>query len=201
MTSFNVALVAEDELSMAVMERIVAASDRQFVVTRRLVERGFGNIRKSIPKYRNASHVVPHIVLTDLDNGECPHALRIEWGALELPDRMLFRVAVRETESWLLGDRSGFAQFASIDKKKITQTPEGLADPKETLINLVRASRSKRLASELVPEAGSAARVGPLYGKRLVSFVNESWSIDEATAACPSLQRMRQRLAAFLTDL
>ncbi len=64
--SIYVALVAEDELSMAVLERVVAATERPFVVKRRLVERGFGNIKRSVTKYRDASHVLPHVVLSAL---------------------------------------------------------------------------------------------------------------------------------------
>jgi len=183
---------------MAVMERVVKSSGRPFVISRRFIERGFGNIKRSVTKYRQASHVIPHIVLTDLDGGACPVALRAEWGATDLPDFMLFRVAVRETESWLLGDRDGFADFASVAKVKISVEPEQLPDPKEALIDLVRRGRNKRLAAELVPSPGSAASIGPLYNEKLISFVEQRWDVEAAAAACPSLHRMRQRLASFL---
>ena len=118
----SIAIVAEDdELSMAVAERIVDASGRSFVVSRRLVERGFGNIKRSIKKYRQASHVVPHLVLADLDRTECPALLRRQWYAEDLPGSMLFRVAVREIESWILGDCSGFTQFAAIATNEPTR--------------------------------------------------------------------------------
>jgi hypothetical protein len=194
----SVALVAEDDLSMAVLDRIVAASERPIEVSRRLVERGFGNIKRSVAKYRQASHVIPHVVLTDLDRAECPAGLRADWGAAELPPSMLFRVAVRETESWLLGDRHGFAEFAAVALNKVPQHPESLQDPKETLIGLVRRSRKRRLIDELVPAHGSSVSIGPLYNERLGVFAAHSWDIDAASAACVSLRRTRQRLAGFL---
>jgi hypothetical protein len=194
----SVALVAEDDLSMAVMNRLVAASGRPIEVSRRLVERGFGNIKRSVLKYRQASHVIPHVVLTDLDRAECPAALREEWGAADLPASMLFRVAVRETESWLLGDRHGFSAFAAVALNKVPQYPEALQDPKETLIGLVRRSRKRRLIDELVPAQGSPVSIGPLYNERLCTFAAHLWNIDAASEACPSLQRTRQRLASFL---
>jgi hypothetical protein len=184
----SVALVAEDDLSMAVMNRLVAASGRPIEVSRRLVERGFGNIKRSVSKYRQASKVIPHVVLTDLDRAACPSALRAEWGVADLPTSMLFRVAVRETESWLLGDRHG-----------LPQNPETLQDPKQSLINLVRRSRKRRLREELVPAHGSSASIGPLYNERLGEFVAQSWDIDAASQTCLSLQRARQRFASFLT--
>jgi hypothetical protein len=195
----SVALVAEDDLSMAMMNRLVAASGRSVEVSRRLVERGFGNIKRSVEKYRQASHVIPHLVLADLDRAECPSALLAEWGAENLPTSMLFRVAVRETESWLLGDRHGFAEFAAIALNKVPQSPETLPDPKQSLINLVRRSRKRRLIEELVPARGSTASIGPLYNERLGEFVTHMWDIDAASQACLSLQRARQRFASFLS--
>jgi hypothetical protein len=193
----RIALVAEDELSMAVLERTVTASGRPFLVARRLVEHGYGNIKRSITKYLQASHVLPHVVLTDLDRAECPAALRAEWGASNLPHSLLFRVAVRETESWLLGDREGFAAFTSVPKNKISPTPEEIPDPKNTLVGLVRHCRNRRLAVELVPRPGSPVPIGPLYNERLISFVRNRWNIDSAAEACPSLQRLRDRLTTF----
>lgn len=183
---------------MAVMNRLVAASERPIEVSRRLVERGFGNIKRSVLKYRQASQVIPHIVLTDLDRAACPAELRAKWGAADLPASMLFRVAVRETESWLLGDRHGFAAFAAVALNKVPQNPEALQDPKETLIGLVRRSRKRRLIDELVPAHGSSVSIGPLYNERLSEFAAQSWDIDAASEACLSLKRARQRLASFL---
>jgi hypothetical protein len=111
---------------------------------------------------------------------------------------MLFRVAVRETESWLLGDRDGFANFAAIAVNKVPQYPETLPDPKQALIGLVRRSRKRRLIDELVPPHGSSVSIGPLYNEKLCAFAERSWNIDAASDACPSLRRARQRLAEFL---
>jgi hypothetical protein len=194
----SIAVVVEDELSLAVVSRVVAESGRPFEVTRRLVERGFGNIKRSVLKYRQASHVIPHVVLTDLDRATCPAALRAEWDMADLPSSMLFRVAVRETESWVLGDRHGFAEFAAVALNKIPQDPEALEYPKEALIALVRRSRKRRLIQEMVPPHGSSVPIGPLYNDRLCSFVEQSWDIDAAAGVCPSLRRMRHRLGGFL---
>jgi hypothetical protein len=196
----SLALVAEDELSMAVLERIVASSGRDFVIERRLTSRGIDRIRLSIDKFAQASRHVPHIVLVDLDAAECPVALRSAWGIRELPDSILFRVAVRETEGWLLGDRDGFCRFAAISPAKIPIAPETEGDPKRTLVNLVRRSRSRRLATELVPPQGSAVPVGPLYNERLIPFVREHWDVKAAAACCPSLQGLIARLADFMRE-
>lgn len=194
----EIALVVEDVLSLSVMEKVMAHTERGYTVVRPLVERGVDNIRKSIAKYRNASHVLAHVVLTDLDNAPCAPFLRQQWGVATLPDAMLFRVAVREVEAWVLADRAGFANFAGIPTSKVSQAPETLADPKQVLINLVRQSRNRRLVAELVPEQGTSMSKGPLYNERLGQFVREKWDVTAAMQAAPSLKRTVDRLQHFL---
>jgi len=194
----EIALVVEDILSLVLMEKVLAHTGRGYTVLRPLVERGVGNIRRSVSKYLGASHALPHVVLTDLDQGVCAPQLRQQWGVADLPSCMLFRVAVREAEAWVLADREGFASFAGIPANKISSAPESLSDPKQELINLVRRSRNKRLAAELVPAQGSSVPIGPLYNERMGQFVRERWNVDAAMAHAPSLARTFDRLQTFL---
>ncbi len=197
-TPLEIALVVEDVLSCVVMEKLLTHTGRNYLIKRPLVERGSSNIRRSIPKYLSASHALPHVVLTDLDLAVCAPALRQQWCVATIPDCMLFRVAVREVEAWLLADRPGFSTFARIPQIKISQAPESLTDPKQELINLVRHSRNRRLAVELVPAQGSSVSIGPMYNERMCGFVRESWNVSEAMNLAPSLQRTVDRLHAFL---
>lgn len=193
-----IALIVEDDLSLAVMQKILAFTDRGYTVLRPLVERGVDNIRLSLAKYRNASRALAHVVLVDLDTAPCAAALRAQWGLTTLPDAMLFRVAVREVEAWILADRAGFASFAGILPTKITQAPETLLNPKQALINLVRASHNSRLSKEIVPLQGTSMSKGPLYNERLGAFVREKWNVAAAMEAAPSLKRTVDRLKTFL---
>jgi len=196
--SLEIALVVEDALSLAVMERLLTFSGRGFVVTRPLVTRGAGAIKNSIAKYRQASHALAHIVLTDLDEVTCPPSLLAQWGVTHIPPTMLFRVAVREVEAWILSDRAGFASFSGVAANKVPHQPESLRDPKQNLINLVRRSRNRRLATELVPPTGSSGPIGPLYNERLGAFARTDWNVAAAMANAPSLSRTMARLETFL---
>lgn len=194
----KIALAVEDALSFTLMEKVLAHTGRGYTVLRPMVERGVGNIRKSVAKYRTASHALPHVVLADLDQTACAPLLREQWGLSTLPESMLFRVAVREVETWVLADREGFASFAGIPAIKLPYEPESLLDPKQTLINLVRRSRNKRLVAELVPAQGSSVSIGPLYNERLSQFVRERWDVNAAMALSPSLRRAFDRLQNFM---
>ncbi len=198
MTGCSLLLAVEDELSAAVMCKHVQATGRGFVITRIMNARGCGQLKAGMEKFRTACHVLPHVVLTDLDQYLCPPALIAAWKAKALPPQLLLRIAVREVEAWLLADRDGIANFLSVAKNKVPQNPEAEVDPKRTLINLARKSRKRRLSIELVPETGSSASIGPLYNVRLSGFVTTNWDVERARTASPSLDRALTRLASFM---
>lgn len=198
MIACNLLVAVEDELSAAVMHRLIQTTGRKFVISRTFNARGCGRLKADMGKFRSASHVLPHVVLTDLDQYPCPPALLEDWQATALPPRLLLRIAVREVEAWLLADREGIANFLGVAKNKVPQDPEAEADPKRTLINLARRSRRQRLAIEMVPETGSSAPIGPLYNVRLSEFVNTHWDVENARAVSPSLDRALSRLASFM---
>lgn len=200
MTMQPLLVAAEDELSCTVLRKLVSTSQPTFLVSREIITRGNDQLKKSIEKFKSASHVLPHIVLTDLDQYPCPPALIQDWDAGGLSSRLMFRIAVREVEAWLLADRQGIADFLRVALNKIPHTPESEMNPKRTLLNLARKSRSRRLAQELVPEIGSAATIGPLYNARLSEFVSESWNIEQACELAPSLARTVSRLSTFMRE-
>lgn len=196
----SIVIAVEDELSGAVMSRLISYSGRNFTVNRVFNARGNVRLKDGMSKFREASRVLPHIVLTDLDRCPCAPELIINWNAEQLPPRMLFRIAVREVEAWLMADRVGIAAFLHIDVSKVPNTPETEDDPKRTLINLARKSRKRRFAQEIVPEAGSSAKIGPLYNTHFVNFVNSGWNIDQARLCAPSLDRTLSRISSFLPE-
>lgn len=190
-----IVLVVEDSLSEAVLCKMVTFS--KHVIERVFVTRGNDQIKKGIEKYKNASNVFPHVVLTDLDQYPCAQALLVNWGATNLPPRLLFRIAVREVESWLLADREGISQYLQIPLNKIPLQPEMEMNPKQTLINLARKSKKKRLISEIVPAIGSKAPIGSLYNVRMGEFVIHQWNIQRASENSESLKRAMKRIVEF----
>lgn len=190
-------IAVEDELSGAVMEKLLLVTGRSFNA-RVFNARGFGKLKHGMAKFREASRSLPHILLTDLDRYSCPPALLESWGATDLPETFLFRIAVREVEAWLMADRVGIAEFLYVDLQKVPYAPETEEDPKRTLINLARRSRRKRLSREIIPAIGSAVPIGPLYNLHMMTFVNSRWDVGRARQTAPSLDRALLRLSSFL---
>ncbi len=195
-------LAYEDDLSLEVVLRIlrsrgVVSSDKRFSVGTLFHGRGFGNLKRNISGFNNASKGMPYLILTDLDREECAPIMIKEWLPETRNPNLIFRIAVREVESWVLADRVAFAKFLGISQRKIPQEPDELLDPKAYLIDLARDSRKRALREDIVPKHGSTAKQGPAYNERLVSFVQEAWNPSVARQFSPSLERTIRAIELF----
>lgn len=189
-------VATEDPLSEAVAGRLVEAENQGMCISVRMGKKGNGYLRQKILSFNDIARTIPVLLFTDLDRIECPTALIKDWrGETVFNDKLLFRVAVRETEAWLLADGEGFSGFSGVPLHRIPSQPELLSNPKEILINLVsRYSKKREIKGDILPQKGSTAKVGLAYNQALCRFVQESWSIDRASQHADSLNSARRRL-------
>jgi len=197
MPDIYINLVFEDALSTAVIGKTLAASCQRYLVGVRYNSGGFGWIKKRIYGFNNAAKGMPYFVLTDLDTSECAPVLIRQWlGALRHPN-LLFRVAVREVEAWVLGCRESFAAFLGVPENRIPSNVDGIQDPKKFVIDLARRSRKRDIRLDIVPQDGSTAKVGPNYNGRLISFVEGQWDPTVAKEHSLSLKKAMEALDVF----
>lgn len=71
MNHIPVNLAVEDELSEAVLRRLLTEANRGFIVGTVYGRSGYGYLRRTIAGWNRAAKGVPTVVLTDLDNEEC----------------------------------------------------------------------------------------------------------------------------------
>ncbi|MDR2675917.1 MAG: hypothetical protein LBC18_13885 [Opitutaceae bacterium] len=192
----NVYLLAEDELGLAVGQKLIAET-LPLQVWRKDNAHGYGNLKRNVSKYNEMGRRMAVLMLADLDNSTCPSKMINDW----LPGRtlssgFLFRICVREVEAWLLAHGNALAAFLQISEKRIPRNPETLSDPKRTLINL--AQKSPRKIREGLTPIGSAT-IGPYYNELLGGFVQGAWDPAIAESQAPSLARTRARLSSLAT--
>ncbi|HOY71237.1 MAG TPA: hypothetical protein PL131_11430 [Methylotenera sp.] len=190
----KVAIVGEDELSLAILTKLLNNYQTDACIEYSFLARGFGNIKTNISKYINASQVLPHVILTDLDNYTCARSLFTDWNITVIPPRCLFRIAVKEVEAWILSDRQGVADLLGIQLNKIPPYPEQVQDPKEVFLNLAKKSRRKGLSAELVSKNSANIMIGPLYNFRMCEFVRNSWNVELAIQNSNSLSKAVSRI-------
>lgn len=182
----DLALLVEGNLDEAVGRRIVGHCGLEISVV--YGKKGFAYIKGKIGGFNKSARGMPMLTLVDLmDTGlSCPPVVLDAW----LPRRepgMLFRVVVREVESWLLADRPNLADFLRIAADKVPSAPEEEIDPKRRLVNLARKSRSAEIRRLLVPAKDSTATEGPAYTSEMRRFVEHHWDVEVAEKNAPSL--------------
>lgn len=185
----------EGNLDEAVLRRLIGDSGAMLGSV--YGRKGKNHIRDKIQGYNNAANFHQWIVMVDLDeDASCAPDLRNQWLPAPAP-HMLFRVAVREIEAWLLGDRDRLARFIHIPRAKVPSPPESLMDAKRAMVDLGRMSSRRDIREDLVPRPGSGRTVGAAYSSRLTEFVTDQqkgWRPEVAAQACDSLRRFINRL-------
>lgn len=189
-------LVFEDALSEFVLLKLLHEFGNKYIHGVSYNSHGFGNIKSKINGFNEACITVPFLVLTDLDNVDCPVILIDSWFAKPIHANMIFRIAVREVESWLLADIEGMANYLGIPENRFTANPELLQDPKLMLMQLVRKSRRGGLKKDILPINNNAS-IGPNYNGRLMEFVENYYNIGRARERSESLNRAYIKLESF----
>jgi hypothetical protein len=200
---------AEDEPSCAVIKRLVEFQNANSETGTTLVlrpgfpanQRGFGQIKSRVDALvQMAEKGLTTLVVTDLDTRECAPTLLSEWfgfdvNARAIPEKLWFRVAEREVEAWLLADHHELGRFLDISAANFRLPPDALDDPKQFLLNVVRAKCHKNRFREMLPQGN--ARIGTAYNGLLCDFIVNHWCPIRAADRSPSLSRALDRLRQF----
>jgi hypothetical protein len=185
-------LAVEDELSEWVARRALSTRPAGYAIGPVFSQSGFGYLKRQAPAFNNAAKRCPFLLLTDLDRCPCPPQLIEEWLGRPKHPHLLLRVAVREVESWLLGDPEGLSAFLGLRRVFNFNDPEQLADPKQELLKLALSSPRRAMREALAWKDESSGRFfqGPDYNATLAKFVTTDWNIEGARQECRSLGRL-----------
>jgi hypothetical protein len=187
-------LLVEGEVDEAVARRII--NECGYESGSCYGKKGFPYIKEKIQAFNKSAVVLCYLTLVDFMDTEfkCPPEVVEKW----LPHRnnlMIFRVVVREIESWIMADRENLAKFLQVNIEQIPLKPENEYDPKQKLINIARKSRSKAIRDSLVPKQNSTAQVGRLYNFEMKRFIRDYWSLENARANSSSLDKCIKRIS------
>lgn len=181
----HVACAVEGLLDEAVLRRLIGLEGGTLWPVHG--KQGKHYLRSRIGGYNNAARNSAWVVLVDLNHEfECAPLLLHDW--LPSPARLMsFRIAVREVESWLLGDRERMAAFLAVPRSRIPERPDLIDDPKAEIVRLARNSRKRDIREGAVPGPGSGRSVGTDYTSLMLDFVRGAWRPDQAALQSPSL--------------
>jgi len=192
----NFYVAYEDALSLDLIQTVFSQMGKGLCIHTQYHKGGSGFLKKNVVAFNNLARKIPFLLLTDLDDAECAPALIQSWLGQEASPHLLFRVAVREVESWVMADRTKFASFMGVSVNSVSINPDQLIDPKRALLDLAIESRKAFIREDLLP-VGSAQK-GPGYNNLLGSFLKKHWRMTEAQKHSPSLKKMIHRLNEYV---
>lgn len=188
-----IAVATEDELSEAVALRLIAELKQALRVTHTLRKGGFGYLRSRMDSWCQMAQHQIMLVLTDLDRANCVVEFRKQWLAgRSAPDSLVFRVAVREVEAWVLADHIAMRELVG-RKGVLPGDPDALPDPKQTLMGFAK-NAPKTIRDDLIQIRDGQLSQGLGYNTRLKHWIDTAWSPARAAERSPSLARARTRL-------
>lgn len=196
-TRIPICIAVEDSLSEGVLRRLFKETARPFDVSACYSRGGFGYLKSKASGFNNAAKAVPFVLFTDLDRYDCAPSLIADWLPHGCHRNLVFRVAVREVEAWLLADRQGLAGYFRVNQVRVPRDPESLIDAKAAVVALARRSTIRAYREDVVPQRRTTVNQGPNYNARLLDFVNQRWNVQAAASVSDSLRRTVDCLMSF----
>lgn len=193
----QITLVGEDPLCCALGESLIRTCLPGWKLAQSISKHGITKLVPDLPRYQQLTKVMPVLCIADTDR-VCPVDCLKKWLPQPSPADFLLRLAVTESESWVLADREGFAHFLGISSSKVGRAPDELPDAKRHLLQLVRHSKVKLYRQEMVNASGDKPGTG--YNLHLAAFVREHWSPVAAADSSPSLDRAMRRLQQLAAE-
>ncbi|MDR2219000.1 MAG: DUF4276 family protein [Methylobacillus sp.] len=185
-------VIGEDGLCCALGEKLATEIAGCTLAQPVINTNGVTSLKKSISRYLDTTHVCPVLCLADTD-GKCAVRLLRSWLPKHASSSFILRFAVTESESWLLADREGLADFFGLSQSLLPRRPDDLADAKRELLDLARRSK-KRLIRQEVVSSKDLRKPGEGYNIHLCDFVTRHWQPLRAITNSPSLERAVNRL-------
>lgn len=187
-----IAIATEDQLSEAIVLRLISEIPTPHQITFKLGKRGNGYLRSKMNSWYQMAQLQVMVILTDLDRANCLVEFRDQWLVVAPPQNLILRIAVREVESWVLADHVALRALIGA-KGVLPAAPDDLADPKQSLLRLV-GNAPRQIREDLLKTIGGNMAQGLGYNARLTAWVNSEWSPQRAADRSPSLARARLRL-------
>jgi hypothetical protein len=187
-----IAIATEDQLSEAIVIRLISEISTPHYITFKLGKRGGGYLRSKMNSWCQMAQQQIVAVLTDLDRANCLIEFRDQWLVGEPPPNLLLRIAVREVESWVLADHVAMRALIGV-KGVLPSAPDELADPKQTLLKLAKRA-PKKIREDVIKIVDGNLMQGLGYNALLTAWVDSEWNPQRAAERSPSLARARLRL-------
>lgn len=189
-------ILAEDIICEYLAKKLLLLFADRFSIGVTYFGNGYGYIKDKLDGFNRASKGVPLFAIADLV-GNCPKIQVDQWLPHGRHRNLIFRIAIKESEAWILADKQAFSSFLGISSNLIPDDVENIFNAKKCLIDLASRSRNRNLREALIPQPHTTAETGPDYNARLSEFVEKLWDPRRASHNSSSLERAINALNEF----
>ena len=183
-----VTIAGEGRLDLEVAEKLISHYGGE--VGNRYDKGGKFGVHSKIAGYNNDAMrtKMPWLVLLDLNSDECPPSLKNKLLS-EVAPSMCFRIAVREIESWLMGDTESLAAYLGVSRGQLPLDPEEIDKPKNSLLQLAKESNKREIREGVARKGSKHLEPGPRYTALMRKYVQTHWRPEVAAKRADSLRR------------
>ena len=193
-----VTIAGEGRLDLEVAEKLISYYGGE--VGNRYDRGGKSGVDSKIADYNKAAmHTkMPWLVLRDLNSDECPPSLRNKL-LNEVAPSMCFRIAAKEVESWLMGDRESLAFYFGVSRDLIPLAPEEIDEPKKLIVKLAKKSNKREIREGIARKSTAQLETGPRYTALMRRYVQNHWCPEVAAKRADSLRRAMACIERLVT--
>ena len=178
MSRVEIDYTGEGRSDDAIAKRLIEAANgiAGTAYTDRRAARGKANMEGQLRRLNaRASFGRPVLALRDLDqDAPCPGALV----ARILPDRnprLLLRICIRESETWLMADSVAYAKFCGVKESRIPKDLEAIPDPKRLILNWANSGEASKLKRHVDEQRRTGVPDWSLLGEWHAEFAANHW--------------------------
>lgn len=206
----KVYIVGEDDATKEIIRKVINYCGNKIQIITELPARG-GQLKSKIHEFNSLSKSYPVILLTDLDNYDCPATLIKSWNIVDKSEGFMINIAIDEAEAWLMADRESFAKYFYVNENLIpTSHKTKLNGPHYTTEMNFPYKASLYLNSRIIPESESdsirkqmlpanGAVKGKEYNVIVIPYIRNYWDVEKAMSNSDSLRRMVDKIKGWST--
>ncbi len=140
---------------------------------------------------------VPWFVLRDLDNDGCVVEVRHRLVGETVPPLLIFRIAIRTVDAWLMADRDALADHLKVRLADIPINMANHPEPKKALFASAARSKSNFIKKSVSPASLKGRKISSDFFETMIEFVDYVWRPDVAAQNSESLGRALKALKQF----
>jgi len=189
-------IIGEDALCCALGVKLIRSCLPHLNLDPFIDKKGRTKLFPELPRLSGAATPDRLVLCVGDTDRNCARSILDQYLPETVPRTFVFRLAVTESESWVLADREMFARYFAIPLECIPRQTDPIQDPKRLLVTMMQRSKRRTFREEMV-SMRDPNKPGTGYNRHLEDFIQGHWRFANACESSESLRRAVARLKSL----